>query len=107
MKVIAVASPVGNIVFPAHESTQKHHIAHRIAQKMLTPFFGFGLLHAQENSLRLVRKSGEILKVTAEKKRKKGIACTAYNEHIAKIAALSRGIDICVFSRRWLALIKC
>jgi len=31
----------------------------------------------------------------------------APNEHIAKIAALPRGINICVFSPPLLALIKC
>jgi len=34
-------------------------------------------------------------------------AATVYNEHIAKIAALPRGINICVFLRSLLALIKC
>jgi len=32
---------------------------------------------------------------------------TASNEHIAKIAALPRGISFCVFLRSLLALIKC
>jgi len=35
------------------------------------------------------------------------MAGTACNEHIAKIAALPRGINICVFSPSLLALIKC
>jgi len=35
------------------------------------------------------------------------MAATASNEHIAKIAALPRGINICVFSQPLLALIKC
>jgi len=40
------------------------------------------------------------MKVTATFDRKKCVAATAFNEHIAKIAALPRGINICVFLRR-------
>jgi hypothetical protein len=47
-----------------------------------------------------------ILKNTA-KKSETGIACTVHNEHIAKIAALPRGINICVFLQPLLALKKC
>jgi len=35
------------------------------------------------------------------------MAATASNEHIAKIAALPRGIRFCVFLQPLLALIKC
>ena len=31
-RIIAVAFPMGNIVFPTHKLTHKHHIAQRIAK---------------------------------------------------------------------------
>jgi hypothetical protein len=47
------------------------------------------------------------LKITAEKERKVRIGSTACNEHIAKIAALPRVDNFCVFLQPLLALIKC
>jgi hypothetical protein len=47
------------------------------------------------------------MKVTFKRDRKSEWQATTANEHIAKIVALPRGIDICVFSQPLLALIKC
>jgi len=47
------------------------------------------------------------MKVRVENDKKREWEATAANEHIAKIAALPRGINICVFLQPLLALIKC
>jgi hypothetical protein len=76
-----------------------HRIENLTAKKWLPPFFGFGLSHVPASAPSLDRKFFVI--------GHSGKAATAYNEHIAKIAALPRGINILLFLQPLLALKVC
>jgi hypothetical protein len=72
---------MGKVMLPTHKSNTKHHLAHRTASQWLTPFAYRGLFRAPDQPQGFDRKNTVIGKYS-------GKEATAYNEHIAKIAAL-------------------
>jgi hypothetical protein len=73
------------------------------AQKLLSQFLRHLPTHHPEieiNSTIIMLKEAENLKISFDKKRNREWHGTATNEHIAKIAALSRVDNFCVFLRR-------
>ena len=81
-----------------------------MSQKLLTPFLRHLPTHHPEieaNSTIIPKwTKSEIFKNSSEME-KRGVAGTAYNARIAKIAAVPRVDRFCVFSQPLLALIKC
>jgi len=81
-----------------------------MSQKLLTPFLRHLPTHHPEieaNSTIIPKwTKSEIFKNSSEME-KRGVAGTAYNAHIAKIAALPRVDRFCVFLLPLFALIKC
>jgi len=88
----------GRVSAPQH---QRKNTTLSISQpKMADAIFGFGLTHALFRAELFVRKNIVVGKFCRK-------AATAFNEHIAKIAALPRVDRKSVFLRSLLALIKC
>jgi hypothetical protein len=98
---------VGNIVFPTHKASAETPYCQPHSKPMANAIRLLRAYSRSREGLRFVRKNSEILKVMAEKERNREWQARTPNEHIAKIAALPRGINICVFSQPSLALIMC